>query len=252
MKTLYGPSRQPLYCIRHFPGKFCCKGKTSTQSVFVVRGLKTNLLGLPAITALKLAARVEANEMELSEITGDYCKEFPTLFHGLGNLGELYEIHLKIGAVPHCIFTPRHVPLPPRDKVKQELDRMESTGVITKIDDPTPWCTGMVVVPKKEGKIRICVDLNECVLREIHPFPKVDETLALLSGAKLFSKLDANSGFWQMPLANKSQRLTTFITPFGRYHFTRMPFRISSAPEHFEKRMSAILSGLMDDILIFG
>ena len=261
MKTLYGPSRQPLHCIGHFLGKFCCKGKTSTQSVFVVRGLKTNLLGLPAITALKLAARVDATEMELSETTSDYCKEFPALFHGLGNLGEPYEIHLKTGAVPHCIFTPRHVPLPLRDKVKQELDRMESTGVITKIDDPTPWCAGMVVVPKKDGKIRICVDLkplNECVLREIHPLPKVDETLAQLSGAKLFSKLDANSGFWQIPLAKKSQRLTTFITPFGRYHFTKMPFGISSAPEHFQKRMSAILSGLsgvlclMDDIPIFG
>ena len=119
----------------------------------------------------------------------------------------------------------------------------------------------MVVVPKKEGKIRICVDLkplNESVLREIHPLPKVEDTLAQLSGARVFSKLDANSGFWQIPLAEKSQQLTTFITPFGRYHFTKMPFGISSAPEHFQKRMSAILSGLegvlclMDDILVFG
>ena len=52
--------------------------------------------------------------------------------------------------------------------------------------------------------------LNSCVLREIHPLPKVDETLALLTGARIFSKLDANSGFWQIPL---SKLLTTFITP---------------------------------------
>ena len=58
--------------------------------------------------------------------------------------------------------------------------------------------------------------LNESVLREIHPLPKVDETLAQLSGAKLFSKLDANNGFWQIPLVETSQPLTTFITPFGR------------------------------------
>ena len=75
---------------------------------------------------------------------------------------------------------------------------MESMGVISKVDEPTPWCAGMVVVPKKSGDIRICVDLkplNESVLREVHPLPKVDETLAQLSGARVFSKLDANSGF---------------------------------------------------------
>ena len=74
-----------------------------------------------------------------------------------------------------------------------------------KVDEPTPWCAGMVVVPKK-GAICICVDLkplNENVLREVHPLPKVDETLAQMSGGKVFSKLDANSGFWQIPLAKK-------------------------------------------------
>ena len=119
----------------------------------------------------------------------------------------------------------------------------------------------MVVVPKKNGKVRICVDLkplNESVIREVHPLPKVDETLAQLTGAKVFSKLDANSGFWQIPLEKSSRLLTTFITPFGRFHFNRLPFGISSAPEHFKKWMSAILSGLddfvcqMDDVLVFG
>lgn len=117
------------------------------------------------------------------------------------------------------------------------------------------------VVPKKNDKVRICVDLkplNESVLREVHPLPKVDETLAQLTGAKLFSKLDANSGFWQIPLAKPSRLLTTFITPIGRFHFNKLPFGISSAPEHFQKRMSQILNGLdgvvcqMDDVLVHG
>ena len=134
-------------------------------------------------------------------------------------------------------------------------------GVISRVDLPTPWCAGMVVVPKKSGNIRICVDikpLNERVLREVHPFPKVDETLAQLMGAKAFSKLDANSGFWQIPLSERSQLLTMFITPMGRYCFNKLPFGISSAPEHFQKRMSRILSGpdgvlcQMHDVLVFG
>ena len=84
-----------------------------------------------------------------------------------------------------------------------ELNRMEKAGVISKVAQPTPWCAGMVVIPKKNSKVRICVDLkpvNRSVLREVHPLPKVDEILARLSGAKIFPKLDANNGFWQIPL----------------------------------------------------
>ena len=119
----------------------------------------------------------------------------------------------------------------------------------------------MVVVPKKTGAVRICVDLkplNTSVLREVHPLPKVDDTLAQLTGAHLFSKLDANSGFWQIPLSPTSRLLTTFITPAGRCCFNKLPFGIASAPEHFQRRMSSILHGLdgvlcqMDDVLVFG
>ena len=66
----------------------------------------------------------------------------------------------------------------------------------------------------------------------------MDETLSQLAGAKVFSKLDANSGFWQIPLSQSSRLLTTFITPMGRYCFNKLPFDISSAPEHFQRRMS--------------
>ena len=87
--------------------------------------------------------------------------------------------------------------------------------------------------------------------------PKVDTTLAQLTGATMFSKLDANSGFWQIPLAKESRLLTTFITPYGRFCFNKLPFGIASAPEVFQRRMNDILSGLpgvlchVDDILVF-
>ena len=138
---------------------------------------------------------------------------------------------------------------------------MESMDIISRVEQPTQWCAGMVAIAKKNGKLRICVDLkhlNEAVQREVHPLPKVDETLAQLSGATIFSKLDANSGFWQIPLSEESRPLTTFMSPFGRYWFNKLPFGISSAPELFQKRMSTILRGLegvvcqMDDVLVFG
>ena len=62
------------------------------------------------------------------------------------------------------------------------------------------------------------------MLRGIHPIPKVDDTLAQLAGATLFRKINANSGFWQIPLDEKSRLLTTFITPYGRYFFNKLPF----------------------------
>jgi len=98
----------------------------------------------------------------------------------------------------------------------------------------------MVVVPKPTGAVRICVDLkplNQNVTREIHPMPKVDVALAQLNGAKVFSKLDTNSGFWQVPLAKESRLLTTFITPHERFCFNKLPFRITNAPEHFQRCM---------------
>ena len=143
--------------------------------------------------------------------------------------------------------------------MEHELKQMEATGVISKVDQPIDWCAGMVVVQKKSGNVRICVDmkpLNEKVLREIHPMPHVDDTLAQLAGARIFSKLDTNSGFWQIPLDTNCRHLTTFITPFGRFWFNKLPFGISSAPEVFQKQMSNILEGLpgvlchLDDILV--
>ena len=91
-----------------------------------------------------------------------------------------------------------------------------------------------MVVPKKSGTIRICVGqkhINESVKRELYNTPTVDEVMAQLSGAKIFCKLDANNGFWQISLAAKSQPLTTFITPYGRYCLNNLPFEITSAPE---------------------
>ena len=155
-------------------------------------------------------------------------QKFSHLFQGLGKLEGNYTIELKNGTEPYVLTTPRRVPIPLMEAVRKELQRMEELGVITPVTEPTEWRSGMVVVPKAGGKVRICVDLtklNRCVCRERHMYPTsrpVEQILAQLAGAKVFSKLDANSGFWQIPLANESSLLTTFITPFGRYVLQRL------------------------------
>ena len=151
-----------------------------------------------------------------------------------------YHIQLKDNAQPHALSTTRRVALPLLPKVKAELQRMERMRVISKIEEPTDWCAGMVVIPSR------------------HILPSVEETLAKLQNARIFTKLDSNSGFWQIPLSKDSAKLTTFITPFGRFHFNRLPFGITSAPEYFQSKMSQLLEGLegtasmMNDILVYG
>ena len=224
--------------------------------MYVVPTLRRPLLGRPAIEALGLVQRIAAVG-EVSKLT----KRFPKLFNGLGKLAGEYHIRIREGAQPYSLLTPRRVAIPLLTSVRKELTRMEELGVIFPVNQPTDWCAGMVVVPKANGKVRICVDLtklNESVCRERHLLPSVEQTLGQIAGAKIFTKLDANSGFWQIPLSRESALVTTFITPFGRFCFKRLPFGISSAPEHFQRRMSTIQSGLpgvvcqTDDILVHG
>ena len=134
--------------------------------------------------------------------------QYPSLFTGLGTFEQEYKIKLNPNAKPFILSAPRNIPLPLRTKVQMELKCIESLAVISPVEEPTPWCAAMVVVPKDGGTVRICVDLkpqNRSVLREVHPMPKVDKTLAQVSGSTVFSKLDANSRFWQIPLAAESR-----------------------------------------------
>ena len=111
---------------------------------------------------------------------------------------------MKKDAVPFAVTAPRRVPLPMQQQVKEELERLEDLDIIRPMPTPTDWCAPIVVVPKANNKVRVCVDLtklNESVRREHFPLPTTNELLAQLSGATTFSKLDCNSGFYQIPLA---------------------------------------------------
>ncbi|GFS04633.1 Pol polyprotein [Elysia marginata] len=108
----------------------------------------------------------------------------------------------------------------------------------------------------QRGPVSTSPPLNKAVLQEVHPLSSVDDDLARLAGSRVFTKLDARSGFWQMPLDSQSRLLTTSLIPFGRFCMNRLPFGISSAPEIFQRRMSEILRDIegvichMDDILV--
>ena len=134
-----------------------------------MENLNEPLLGRPAIDALNLVKGVQAIQSDQSSAIEEAKTTYLKLFKGLGELSGEFSIKLKPGSTPFALTTPRRVLLPLMKKVKAELQRMETLGVISKVDLPADWCAGMVLVPTPDGRIRICVDLtklSESVLRE--------------------------------------------------------------------------------------
>ncbi|XP_064468028.1 uncharacterized protein LOC135378816 [Ornithodoros turicata] len=258
-RELYGPARSSIDTIGQVEVDVTWNGQTIREQIFVIQSLRDALLGRPAIRALNVLPQIlTVDECPLGDPVAFKYKD---LFGPLGHMKAVYGIKLVPGATPHAVNHPRRVPIPLLPSVQAELRRMEDLGVIKKVDHPTEWCAPMVVAKKKDWKLRICVDyaeLNKQIIRERLIMRMVEENLSSIRGAKLFSKLDANAGYWQAPLSPESSELTTFITPLGRYQFLRLPFGISTAPEFFQREMLRILEGLegtvchMDDILIYG
>ena len=102
--------------------------------------------------------------------------------------------------------------------------------------EPTDWVSSLVVVEKKNGKLRVCLDpknLNAVLKRSHYPMPTFEDIIPDLNKAKVFSTFDARNGYWQIQLTEESSYLTTFNTPFGRYRWLRLPFGLSVASEEY-------------------
>ena len=134
-KALQGPDRKPLSALGSVTVSLKHEDRHTTQEVFIIKGLNHNLLGLPAIEALQLGAMVHSVQDETALVK----EKFPLLFNGLGSISTEYTIQLKPNATSYALSTVRNVPIPLRDKVKAELQRMLDLGVISKVDYPTPW-----------------------------------------------------------------------------------------------------------------
>ena len=121
---------------------------------------------------------------------------------------------------------------------------MTAKGIIIPVTEPTKWVSSMVVVQNKNGKVRISLDprnLNQPITRSHYLLPTIEEVATCLTDAKVFTVLDAKTGFWQVKL---DAFITIFNTPFEKYRWKRMPFGINSAPEVWQQRMNEIVEGL--------
>ena len=144
-------------------------------------------------------------------------------------------------------------------KVEEELDRLESLGVVKKVER-SDWASPIVCVPKKDGSIRICgdfnVSVNQVLLDNPYPLPDTEDIFATLGSGTLFSKIDLSNAYQQMELTPESQHYLTVNTHKGLYAYQRLTYVIASAPTLFQSIMDQILQGMdnvrcrIDDILI--
>ena len=177
-------------------------------------------------------------------------------------LGDLGEATLRIDeSVPPKVLPCRKVPIAIQDAVKEELDRLVNKGVLVPVTEPTEWVSQMAVVHKPNGKLRICIDpqpLNAALKREHYRLPVLDDVLPKLKDAKIFSKLDVKEAYWHVRLDEASSKLTTMITPFGRYMWKRLPFGLKVSSEIFQHKIDEALGDLdgvfniVDDVVIVG
>ncbi|PFX12101.1 Retrovirus-related Pol polyprotein [Stylophora pistillata] len=177
-------------------------------------------------------------------------------------LGDLGMASLRVNeSVSPKVLPCRKVPLAIENDVKQELDRPVSKGVLEPVTEPIKWVSQMAIVHKNNGKLRICIDpqpLNSALQREHYQLPVLDDLFPKLKNAKVFSKLDVKEAYWHVRLDEQSSKLTTMITPFGRYRWKRLPFGLKVSSEIFQRKIDEALEdfygvfNIVDDIIIVG
>lgn len=143
----------------------------------------------------------------------------------------------------------------------KKIDELLEADIIEPVLEPTPWVSPIVVVPKKEGDIRLCLDMrraNRAVIRERFPLPTFEELVHEMAGSQVFSKIDIKWAYHKIELEPESRVITTFSTHNGLFRYKRLVFGVSCAPEMFQRIMQQTLMGcegvvnFLDDIICYG
>ena len=146
-------------------------------------------------------------------------------------------------------------------EIERQVEDLLQRGIVKKSN--SPWSSPVVLVTKKDGSQRFCVDyrqVNAVTVKDAYPLPRIDDSLCSLSGAEWFSTLDLASGYWQVPMDPASSGKAAFVTTSGLYEWNVMPFGLTSSPSTFERLMELILAGLrfetcliyLDDTIVYG
>ena len=250
-----------LKLLGQFEARVESKNRVSVSTIHAVPGNYGCLLSYKTASSLGLVTvDVHTVQPQISQHE-TLIAEFPNIFDGIGQLKDhAVKLHIDNNVTP-IAQPPRKIPFHMRQQVTAALEKLELQGIIEKVDGPTPWISPLVVIPKKDGDVRICVDMrmaNRAILRERHPTPTVDDLVHTLNGAKVFSKLDLRSGYHQLLLDAESRYITTFQTHKGLRRYRTLNFGTSSASEIFQNVIAEQLRdiphtlNISDDVIVFG
>ena len=160
---------------------------------------------------------------------------------------------------PSARVPPRRIPAHFQQEVQEQINDMLKKGII--VESSSSWLAPAVYTRKKTGEIRLCVDyreVNKRTRKDAYPLPLINEVQDRLAEATIFSKLDLQCGYWQIPVDPKDQEKTAFSPGpgMGLFQFTRMPFGLCGAPSTFQRLMDLVMRGLpfvttyLEDVLI--
>ena len=195
----------------------------------------------------------------------DLLNDFPGVFDETDmNPMKVPPLRLKVkddpSIVPLYVSTARKYPVHLEEAARKKLFELEKQGIIARCKEPTTWCSPSFFVPKKDGDVRFIADfsrLSKAVERPVHPFLCVSDALrSVPPGMKYFCTLDAKQGYFQIPLAQESQDLTCFMTPWGRFKFLRLPVGMNSSGDYWCLSSDEVIEGIecvykiVDDILV--
>ena len=172
-----------------------------------------------------------------------------------------YQVKLYVNQeVQPVVQKLRRQPYHIRDAIRKEVHRLESEDIIEKVNKPQPWVSNLVVIPKKNGKVRICLDarvINTAIQRERYPIPTLDSILDQIHGSKVFAKLDMKEAYTQLELDEQSRQITCFNSDEGIYRQKRLVYGINNSSEIFQRTMEqnfGFMSGvkfISDNIILY-
>ena len=197
----------------------------------------------------------------LAEVLLEYADIFPVPGDPLTGHMDAVEHHINTGDRSPIRCAPRRMSPQKMKREEECITEMLTGGQIEASD--SPWSSPVVLVTKKDGGTRFCVDyrqLNDATIKDAYSLPRIDDTLDMLAGKQWFSTLYLASGYWQVLLSREARAKTTLATHSGLFQFRVMPFGLCNAPATFERLMDRVLQGLrwsrclvyLDDIISFG
>ena len=214
----------------------------------------------PDLSALNLHSSLnDVERLQIEDLVRKYADVFAWSDLDLGYTDQVEHQIFVTDETP--ISQPyRRVPPSVLGEVRDHIEDLLSKGIIR--PSSSPYASPIVVVRKKGGEIRMCVDyrrLNAVTRRDSFPLPRIDETLDAVGGAKFFSTLDLASGYYQLAMAEDDKEKTAFTCPFGLYEFNRLPFGLTNAPATFQRLMQSVMHDhifrillcYLDDLLIY-